>query len=222
MFRAKHGSRDSLARKDTILRGMGGQRAVASVLNILGLPATLLSPLQAHADAVARASPLLGLVSAGDEGSILERHTADSLIFAMARTPKVGESWVDVGSGGGFPGLVLAVAYPQAVFTLVDSNAKKAGFLELQAIDLGLDNVEVIAGRAGALGAGFDVAVARAVTDPAATLSMLLDRIGLGGTAIVAGAGPAPPGATLVAPDLPFVDSPARLFMMTRTDGRVL
>lgn len=190
--------------------------AVAAVLRRLTLPPTLLSPLLAHAEAVRTASPRLGLVSTGDEHAIPGRHTADSLLFALARQPGVDERWVDVGSGGGFPGLVLAICYPQAGFSLVEANRKKAGFLDMQVLDLGLGNVTVHAERAESLESGYDVAVARAWTDPAEAVGKLLRLVRPGGQVIVAGTGSVQ-GAEIVQPEIPEVDSPRRLFMMTRT-----
>jgi 16S rRNA (guanine(527)-N(7))-methyltransferase RsmG len=206
-----------LARYD--LTTMEPVSVVAAILERLGLPVNLLSPLAAHADAVARHSPRLGLVSTGDEKALLERHTADSLVFALARAPKTGEAWVDVGSGAGFPGLVLAACYPDTKFTLVESNAKKSGFLELEALDLGLANVVVHPGRAERLGASFDVAIARAVADPAVAFSLLTRLIASGGICIVAGTGAAPSGSRRLTFELPFVDSPATVFMMAEADG---
>ena len=192
-------------------------KAVVAVLTRLGLPSTLLSPLVAHAEAVKAASPRLGLVSTGDEGSILRRHTADSLLFALARSPRAGERWVDVGSGAGFPGLVLAICYPQAGFSLVEAQRKKAGFLDMQVLDLGLANVEVFAERAERLDLRFDVAVARAVADPRDTIEALLPMVRADGQVIVAGTGSVA-GAEVFQADIPEVDSPRRVFMMTRTE----
>lgn len=190
--------------------------AVSAALKRLGLPWGLLSPLLAHAEAVRTASPRLGLVSSGDEAAIPRRHTADSLLFALARVPQPGERWVDVGSGGGFPGLVLAICYPQAGFSLVEANRKKAGFLDMQVLDLGLTNAKVFAERAERLKPDFDVAVARAVTDPSEAVERLQRLVRPGGAVIVAGTGDVP-GAEVVQPDIPEVDSPRRLFMIART-----
>ncbi|MGH2726026.1 MAG: RsmG family class I SAM-dependent methyltransferase, partial [Actinomycetota bacterium] len=79
---------------------------LAGLLQRLGLPLSLASPLLGHAGAVREAADRLGLVAPGDRGSIVQRHTADSLLFALARPPGPGERWADVGSGAGFPGLV--------------------------------------------------------------------------------------------------------------------
>lgn len=198
---------------------MQPEAVVAEMLERLGLPLALISPLAAHAEAVRRDSPRLGLVSAGDERFLLERHTADSLVIALARSPHPKERWVDVGSGAGFPGLVLAACFPETPFTLVEANARKAGFLELCAIELGLDNVEVHRGRAEALQPSYDVAVCRAVADPADSFGLLSGLVTPGGTVIVAGTGEPPAGSKRITFELPFVDSPATVFMMSRADG---
>lgn len=75
----------------------------------------------------------------------------------------------DIGSGGGFPGLVLAVCLPEAEFTLLEATGKKCGFLRDCAAELGLDNVTVLqlraeeAGRLPELRFSFDLVTARAV-----------------------------------------------------------
>lgn len=193
-----------------------GVMAAARVLELAGLSSALLSPLSAHAHSVAEASPRLGLVSTGDEGVVLARHTADALLFALARAPQPRESWVDLGSGGGFPGLVLAICYQETQFTLVDSNRKKAGFLQMEALNLGLRNVRVEAVRADAVQKQFDVGVARALAEPEKAIAMLRALIRPGGTILVAGIGQVT-GAETITLDVPDVDSPRTLFMIAST-----
>jgi 16S rRNA (guanine527-N7)-methyltransferase len=200
---------------------IASDRAIlASLLTRLGLPAGLISPLLAHARAVSSEADRLGLVAPGDARHVVPRHTADSLLFALARPPKAGERWVDVGSGAGFPGLVLACCYSDAAFTLVEPLQKRAGFLELAAGNLGLANVVVEARtleRAG-LG-GFDVAVARALSGPVESARRLLDVVRVGGAAIVAIGSNAEldaPGELVRVADLGNVDSPGLFSMMTR------
>jgi 16S rRNA (guanine527-N7)-methyltransferase len=97
---------------------------------------------------------------------ILTHHLLDSLALApeLERVGPAGSARVlDVGSGGGLPGLVLAVALPRAQFTLVDAVQKKCAFLVQARLELGLANVEVIHARVEALRAPpFDVIVSRA------------------------------------------------------------
>lgn len=205
---------------------MGLSRSIAAdrarlglLVQQLGLPLQLVSLLVAHGEAVREASDRLGLVSSGDRDVILSRHTADSLTFALARRPARGESWVDAGSGAGFPGLVLAICYPHTTFTLVEANAKKAGFLELQSRTLGLINTVIAAQRLEKIVGRFDVAVTRAFKAPDRAISALDDFVKPGGDMIIAAGDRevAPPGVRLVRPEVSgAVDSPLRLFMMTR------
>jgi 16S rRNA (guanine527-N7)-methyltransferase len=201
-------------------RNIARDRGVlGALLQRLGLPLNLASPLMAHAAAVAGASDRLGLVAPGDRGSMLARHTADSLLFALARVPQPGERWADVGSGAGFPGLVLACCYPDARFALIEPNERRAGFLELQAAGIGLANVEILARRLEDVEGAFDIAVARAFQAPALALLSMMPLVKMGGWSIVA-AGPhvpIPDGATAVSlENLGDVDSPGVLFMMSR------
>ena len=192
---------------------------LGTVLQHLGLPLSLASPLIAHADAVDQSAERLGLIAPGDRASIVSRHTADSLLFAAARQPIPSERWIDVGSGAGFPGLVLACCFPYTSFTLLEPNAKKAGFLELQASSLGLSNTEILARRLQEVDGSFDVAVARAFSAPVSTLLELQSLVRPGGDLVVA-AGPTeevPSGARRVQLEgFDDVDSPGVLFMMSR------
>ena len=201
-------------------RNMSRDRAVlGSLLQRLGLPLQLASLLLAHAEGVRAAPDRLGLISKGDRSSIVVRHTCDSLLFAAARTPQPGERWVDVGSGAGFPGLVLACCFPDTRFALVEPNGRKAGFLELQVSSLGLSNAEVLPRRLEQLGGAFDVAVARALAAPTSTMKDLRSLVRAGGTVVVAVGPeePVPDGALRVELDaIGDVDSPGVLFMMGR------
>lgn len=75
--------------------------------------------------------------------------------------------WLDVGCGGGLPGIVLAIMRPEWEFTLLDSNSKKTGFVQQAAIQLGLKNVKVHTGRVEDWheGARFDGIISRAFTE---------------------------------------------------------
>ena len=70
---------------------------------------------------------------------------------------------IDIGSGGGFPGIPMAVCFPHLKVTLVDSIAKKCRYLEDTVNSLGLSNVEVINSRAENLSGSYDLATARGV-----------------------------------------------------------
>ena len=77
-----------------------------------------------------------------------ERAVSHHLLDSLAILPFVpAGSLLDVGSGGGTPGIPLAIARPDLSVTLLDSNTKKAAFLQQAAIELGLQNISVHAGR---------------------------------------------------------------------------
>lgn len=68
------------------------------------------------------------LVSTADRDRLWERHVLDSLQL-VPLAADAGESWIDLGSGGGFPGMIVAIARDNTAVTLVESNRKKAAFL---------------------------------------------------------------------------------------------
>lgn len=93
---------------------------------------------------------------------MLEKHLFDSL--SVAKYIK-GSTTVDVGTGGGLPGVVLAIMYPEHKFTLVDSVGKKIMFLKNAKKTLGLVNIEPINIRIEALTGTFDNIISRAFSD---------------------------------------------------------
>lgn len=101
--------------------------------------------------------------------AILEKHFVDSLACSLAFHPQPA-TVVDIGSGAGFPGLPLAIAFPHLQVTLIESIQKKANFCQYVVDGLRLRNVIVIAKRAETVGQikkyhhNFDIAVVRAVT----------------------------------------------------------
>lgn len=211
MFHGKHGAQGGLA----------GVEVVAGLVRELGLGVGVLSPLLAHAYAVRHDGDRLGLVSRDDLDAILPRHTADSLLFALVRAPAADEHWVDVGSGAGFPGLVLGICYPETTFTLLEPQARRAGFLDLQCLRLGLSNVSVHVARAQDLAPDFDVATARALAEPALALEAMRRLVGPTGTALLAvgDASVAPPGVDDLDVGRPGVDSPGRILMISSEEG---
>ncbi len=96
-----------------------------------------------------------GLTAAGGEDDFRLKHVADSLAaLCVCGEPFAGPGELaDVGSGAGLPGLILAVALPELRLTAVESNRRKADFIELAANELGLgDRVEVVARRSREIG----------------------------------------------------------------------
>lgn len=93
------------------------------------------------------------LTAIRDSREMVKLHLLDSLALMpeLGLLPEAscsqGARWLDVGSGGGLPGIVLAIMCPQIEFTLMDSNGKKTRFLQQVKLELALDNVSVVKSR---------------------------------------------------------------------------
>lgn len=87
------------------------------------------------------------LTALRDEKSIVEKHFLDSLLLQKLIKPEM-QTAIDVGTGAGFPGMVLAIFNENIKFTLMDSIGKKTKFLDMVREELKLENVEVVTSRA--------------------------------------------------------------------------
>ncbi len=112
----------------------------------------------------------INVISRKDIDNVYEHHVLHSLAIAkyLETVPGLEESFatgdiLDLGTGGGFPGIPLAILYPEARFTLCDSVNKKTIVAQAVAQALGLENVQVVNARAESLGRSFDFVVSRAV-----------------------------------------------------------
>ncbi len=86
------------------------------------------------------------LTAVRDPAEMVSRHLLDSL-SVVPYVQQGGANWLDVGSGGGMPGIPLAILFPERRFTLLDSNGKKTRFLTQVKLELQLANVEVVHSR---------------------------------------------------------------------------
>ena len=108
----------------------------------------------------------VNLTSVTGWDEVLTRHFLDSLTARLALSPQMieGGRFIDIGSGAGLPGVPLKIAFPGLRATLVEATGKKAAFLEHLVGRLGLQDVDVLTGRAETLGheaglrEGFDFA----------------------------------------------------------------
>jgi 16S rRNA (guanine527-N7)-methyltransferase len=106
----------------------------------------------------------INVISRKDIDQLFERHVLHSLGIAKVMPFLPGESVLDVGTGGGFPGIPLAIMFPETKFYLVDSIGKKIKVVQEVAKALGLQNVRAAHLRAEQVNEKFDFIVSRAVT----------------------------------------------------------
>jgi 16S rRNA (guanine527-N7)-methyltransferase len=150
-----------------------------------GLPAGAVDQLAALLELVA-AEPA-AITTVRDPGEGVDAHVADSLVALDLSTVRRARSVADLGSGGGFPGLALAIALPAAHVALVESVGRKCAFLAGAASGLGLENVEVVNERAEAWPEGIgahDLVVARALAPLPVLVEYAAPLLELGGALV--------------------------------------
>jgi 16S rRNA (guanine527-N7)-methyltransferase len=127
------------------------------------------------------------ITSVRDPENGVDVHVADSLVALEVPAVRAARRVADLGSGGGFPGLALAIALPSAHVALVESVRRKCHFLARAADALGLANVEVICERAEEWPAGLasqDVVTARALAPLGVLVEYAAPLLALGGTLV--------------------------------------
>lgn len=116
---------------------------------------------------------VMNLTSITEEKDVILKHYADSVALALAVPNLIGQKLkvLDLGTGAGFPGIPLAIAYPEMELTLADSLNKRILFIKAETGKLGLKNINAIHGRAEDLARNldfrekFDLCVSRAVAN---------------------------------------------------------
>ena len=133
----------------------------------------------------------INLTSITDIREVQIKHFLDSLSVTLAFKQKVAEwCFIDVGAGGGFPGLPLKIALPDIKLVLLEATAKKAAFLHHMKQKLGLDDVEIVVGRAEEVARQpqyrerFDIVLSRAVAQLPTLVELTLPFCAVGGRLI--------------------------------------
>ncbi len=165
-------------------------RAHAGSILALQLTDSQLERFSRFADLLLYWNQRINLTGITDPGEIAIKHFLDSLTLTSVLPRIDGLRLVDVGAGAGFPGLVLAIAFPGAKVTLMDSTRKKLRFIERVCGALGIANVSVLHARAEDAGRdpnhreAYDIVTARAVARMPALMEYLLPLAKLEGQVV--------------------------------------
>ncbi len=141
--------------------------------------------LQIYSDLLIEWNGRMNLTSITDPSDIMLKHFYDSLLFLKYADVKKGASLIDVGTGAGFPGVVLKIARPDISLTLLDSLNKRLTFLSVVLDETGLDadlvHMRAEEGSKGKMRESFDFAAARAVAPMPVLTELCLPYVKKGG-----------------------------------------
>ena len=151
----------------------------------LELSAESVEKLGVYLRLLAKWNRTYNLTAVRDEGAMVSQHLLDSLAVLpyLQSSSKTIRSLADVGSGGGLPGIPLAIACPQVKIELIEASHKKASFLEQARIELSLTNVSVHCGRVEAFKPKelFDAVISRAFSSLAKFVQLASHLLAPGG-----------------------------------------
>jgi len=140
--------------------------------------------LQAYIGLLLAWTARLNLIGRSTQEQVWTRHVVDSLQL-LPMIPSASRDALDVGSGAGLPGIVLAIARPNLPITLVESDQRKAAFLRHVGYTLRLLNITVVAGRIEATSLQADIVTARAVAPLPKLLELVAPCLRPGGSALL-------------------------------------
>ena len=155
--------------------------------NGLELSAIQKEQLHTYFELLVEKNKVMNLTGITEENEVYEKHFYDSLLFSFD-IDFSGKTLIDVGTGAGFPGLVLAICYPNLKVTLLEPLNKRCVFLSEVVTALGLQNVEIVNQRSEDYSKNnrekFDYATARAVARLNILLELVMPLVKVNGTFI--------------------------------------
>ena len=155
--------------------------------NGLELSAVQKEQLHTYFELLVEKNKVMNLTGITEENEVYEKHFYDSLLFSFD-IDFSGKTLIDVGTGAGFPGLVLAICYPNLKVTLLEPLNKRCVFLSEVVTALGLQNVEIVNQRSEDYSKNnrekFDYATARAVARLNILLELVMPLVKVNGTFI--------------------------------------
>ena len=149
-----------------------------------------IAALESYMIGILRWNEKVNLTAITDEREFIRKHFIDSLLCCSSSEFLSAETVIDVGTGGGFPGVPLAVCFPSKKFLLMDSLAKRIKIVNELCDECGIRNVTAVHGRAEELARQkdmrekFDICVSRAVANMSTLSEYCLPFVRKGGTFI--------------------------------------
>lgn len=171
----------------------------------LEVPDALAAQLAKHHLLIRKWAQKVNLTAVLEPERAASIHGLDCLLFAELFAPDDSRRVADIGSGAGFPGIVLALARPKLALTLIEPQRKRASFLKVALAELGRADVKVIEGRLDRVAAGktppfrSEVLVSRATIPPLELAGIAAPYLEPGGELVIASGAGAPSPEALAA-----------------------
>ena len=146
-----------------------------------------INKLEGYMEEILEWNNKVNITNITEKDDFIEKHYIDSLVIGDLDIFKNSNSVIDVGTGGGFPGVPLAVSYPEKEFTLLDSLNKRLKIIDQVTENLNINNVTTCHGRAEELAQKkeyrekFDLCVSRAVANLTSLSELCIPFVKLGG-----------------------------------------